>query len=342
MPARSAEAIHPMRICLACLVWLLALPVCADTLWLKNGDRLSGTLQSLDGGRLLFETAYAGLLSIRQGQVASLQSERPLLVQLDGEAGELARALRRAGPGEVELVNGATRRVPLSAIRQILPPRPLVEDWRWSGRADLALDHQRADKEVDELELDVQAKARHGRWRHNLSAAYEREFKDGIKSADQLGGEYALDRFFGVRGFWQARLEYERDRVEDLAMQRSLGSGPGYQFWDDALGAFSVVALLNRHDFGFREAGDAHLYALGVKWEFNRFVAGRRVELFSEGELDVPFVPAIDYSLEAALGARYRLNSWVSLQLKGQWDRLRGDLGDHDDTRYSLGFGLAW
>ena len=118
MPARSAEAIRPMRICLACLVWLLALPVCADTLWLKNGDRLSGTLQSLDGGRLLFETAYAGLLSVRQEQVASLQSERPLLVQLDGEAGELARALRRAGTGEVELVNGATRRVPLSAIRQ--------------------------------------------------------------------------------------------------------------------------------------------------------------------------------------------------------------------------------
>ena len=34
----------------------LALPSFADTVWLKNGDRLTGKISVLDGGKLLIET----------------------------------------------------------------------------------------------------------------------------------------------------------------------------------------------------------------------------------------------------------------------------------------------
>lgn len=48
-----------------CLCFYLPLSLCvvqADTLWLTNGDRLSGTIQSLSDGELELKTDYAGLL----------------------------------------------------------------------------------------------------------------------------------------------------------------------------------------------------------------------------------------------------------------------------------------
>lgn len=46
---------------LLCLlaVSLCASPVFADTVWMKNGDRLSGKIKVFDGGKLLLETPMA-------------------------------------------------------------------------------------------------------------------------------------------------------------------------------------------------------------------------------------------------------------------------------------------
>ena len=52
----------------ACLlaVWPIAQ---ADTIWLNNGDRLTGTIKSLDGGVLLVGTAYGGDIRVKFDQV---------------------------------------------------------------------------------------------------------------------------------------------------------------------------------------------------------------------------------------------------------------------------------
>lgn len=321
---------------------LLAAPALADTVWLKNGDRLSGKIQLFDGGKLLLKTDYAGSVSLDWKQVASLDSDQALLVKLKDGEGERAHGLRRAADGRVELVNGAAKSIELAEVQQILPPRPLVEDWVWSGSADLALEYEKAEKDVEEFDLDFRTKARHGKWRHNLSGEYDREFKDEVKTEDSVGGEYALDRFLDEHWFWQGKFEYERDRVEELAIQRTLGSGPGYQFWDNELGAFSLASLLNRHDLAYAAGGKEHFYALGIKWDYNRYLFGKRFELFSHGELGAPFIADVDYKLESDLGLRYKLNSWASLHLKGEWDQLRGDRGDVDEARYSVGFGVGW
>ena len=39
---------------------LLAGPALADTVWLDNGDRLSGEIVLMDGGKLALKTRYAG------------------------------------------------------------------------------------------------------------------------------------------------------------------------------------------------------------------------------------------------------------------------------------------
>ena len=61
---------------------LLCLALCvaasstlADTVWLKNGDRLTGKIKFYDGGKLLVETDYGGAIALDWKKIATLESD---------------------------------------------------------------------------------------------------------------------------------------------------------------------------------------------------------------------------------------------------------------------------
>ncbi len=320
-----------------------ATSVLADTVWLKNGDRLTGKIKFFDGGKLLLETDYGGAIVLDWNKIATLESDQELLVKESATSGERAKALQPAEPGKVTLANGeAPKTVELASIQQILKPKPLIEDFVWKGNIDAALDYKRAERDTDDYDVRLKTQARHGLWRHNGQAEYNRELRDDVLSTDNWGVEYALDRFLTEQWFWQGRLEYKRDRIEDLRRQRTVGTGPGYQFWDNELGAFSVAGLLNRTDYEYANGENDNFYAVSMKWDYNRYLIGKSVELFSDGEVGKPLANAADYTLDAAVGLRYKLTDWASLNMKAEKDLVSGSEGELDETRYSLGFGVGW
>lgn len=332
------------RILLSLAAISCSLPSLADTVWLKNGDRLSGTIKFYDSGKLLLKTDYAGEIPLDWSKVATLESDRPLLVKFRGDNQEHSQGLKQAEPGKVLLVNGTQRNVALADIRQLMPPKPLIEDWLWSGRVDLALDQKRAEKDIDKYDIDFKTTARHGRWRHNLKGEYNREVKDDKVGTNNYSGEYALDRFLDDHWFWQGKAEYQRDTVSDLKTARTLGTGPGYQFWDNELGAFSLATLINRNDYEFTPSQKINFYSASLKWDYKRYLLAKQFEIFTEGELERPRSEelAIDYVLESKAGLRYRLTSWASLSLRAEWEKLSSDYGDVDERRYVLGMGVNW
>lgn len=315
----------------------------ADTVWLKNGDRLSGEIRVFDGKRLVLQTAYGGVIAIDWQQVATLESTRELLVKQDAQPGERAKTLSPAEPGQVVLGNGeAPRTVELASIQQMLPPKPLVEDLTWSGNLDFGLDFKRGERDTEDYEIDLRGKARHGLWRHTAEAEFNREFQNEIKTTDNWDAEYALDRFLGEHWFWQGRADYRHDHIEDVHVQRTLGTGPGYQFWDNELGAFSLASLVNRSDYEYIDGEKEHFYSLALNWDYNRYLYGRSLELFSNGEVGRPLSGVADFTLDAELGLRYRISDWASLNLKAERDMLSGADGDLDESRYTMGFGIGW
>ncbi|ARS47778.1 peptide chain release factor RF-3 [Ectopseudomonas mendocina] len=322
---------------------LLSSATLADTVWLTNGDRLTGTIRFFDGSKLLLETDYGGSIPLSWKKIATLESDHELLVKLGPVNGERAKALLAAEPGKVTLANGdVPTTVELAQIEQIMKPKPLVEDFTWKGNVDLALDYKRGERDSDDYDVDVKTQARHGLWRHNAQADYNRELKNDVVSTDNWSAEYALDRFLTEQWFWQGRFEYKRDRIEEVERQRTLGTGPGYQFWDNELGAFSVATLANRSDYRYSDGEQDRFYALSVKWDYNRYLIGKTVELFSSGEVGKPLEGVADYTLDAEVGLRYKVTDWASLNMKAEKDIVSGADGDLDETRYTLGFGVGW
>ena len=179
-------------LCLA--VFSASSPLLADTVWLKNGDRLSGKIKVFDGGKLLIQTEYAGNVPIDWKQVKTLESDQELLVKQDAYTGEKAKSLLAAEDGSVTLANGETpKTVALASIQQIIKPKPVIEDLVWKGNVDVALDYKRADKDTDDYDIDFKTTARHGAWRHHAEGEYNREFQNDVVTTDNWTAEYALD-----------------------------------------------------------------------------------------------------------------------------------------------------
>src|SRR3989344_8410347 len=140
-------------LCLA--VFSASTPLLADTVWLKNGDRLSGKIKLFDGGKLLIQTDYAGAIPVDWKQVKTLESDQELLVKQDAYTGEKAKSLQAAADGKVVLANGeAPKTVELASIQQIINTKPLIEDLVWKGNVDMALDYRRAEKDTNDYDID--------------------------------------------------------------------------------------------------------------------------------------------------------------------------------------------
>lgn len=76
---------HRCVLCLSALAVLgvfASLAAAADQVTLKNGDRISGTIQSADGKTLLLKTDYAGDLTIKWDVVVGIESTEDLTVTL--------------------------------------------------------------------------------------------------------------------------------------------------------------------------------------------------------------------------------------------------------------------
>jgi len=77
LPLRSSASV----LAFALYAVLVGPPLHADTVLLKNGDRLTGTTVNLESGKLTFKTAYAAdAIAIAWDQVTSLTTTQPLVL----------------------------------------------------------------------------------------------------------------------------------------------------------------------------------------------------------------------------------------------------------------------
>lgn len=330
-----------LRTLLCSLILSLSTPVWADTVWLNNGDRLSGEIVLLDGGKLALKTRYAGQVLIAWKDIDTLRSQKPLLIRRQGLDSEHSNQLEAAGKGMVRVINGSVQTVPLASITRLVPPRPVLEDRIWEGNLDAKLDMERNEDEVDEWKLKGNTRIEHGRWRHVLTGELERETKNDKKNDDNWQLEYDLDRFLTDHWFWRVGVEQQEDEFERINRQRIVGTGPGYRFWDTELGRFDLVSQFNRVRFETAEA-DLEFDTYSLEWDYKRLLWGTRLEFYSNAELQLPTIKQIDYAIDSEMGLRYRLNDWARLSLLYELDQVRGLGQTTSERRYLLGIGVGW
>jgi putative salt-induced outer membrane protein YdiY len=218
-----------------------ALPAAADTVLMRNGDRLSGRVVGLDATSLKLRTDYAGEVTLVLEQVAEIVSQDPVTLVLKDDtriAGILSAsagrlALSRA-PGETPMPIAPAR---VSALEEGVVLAPA---WRYDGRVTIGASSSRGNSNVSRANADGEVVARRGRSRvtAGLRGAYARD--TGRDTEGNAGANAKYDRFLSERWYAYGNSSLEYDPFRDLRLRATAGLGSGYQVFDTARTTLSL------------------------------------------------------------------------------------------------------
>lgn len=332
---------------LLCLVLLTLASAGAlgGTVVLKNGDRLSGEVDSISGGRLLLTTDYAGRIPIRLDAVQSVTSPVAFHVRLrgggylDGRLADEEGTQRLLGDGD------ASQPIDLAAVSSASRRGHALADLAsgWSTRADLAAALSTGNSETESVNLLVRSTLALDWTVHDWTLLVSREEADSAVSKEQLDFDYGYKRFFTRKWFALGNAEYYRDQLKDIDLRITLGGGIGYQVWQDSLGALSVGTGVSAV---FDEIGTKAKENPAWRWEvdYNRFFWSKQFEFFHRHSLLVIPDSGRGEVIEASTGVRLAISDRLNTHLRvdHRIDTKPPEDADRTDVTYSLGVGFTF
>ncbi|MCC5888176.1 MAG: DUF481 domain-containing protein [Gammaproteobacteria bacterium] len=328
------------------LFLLLAGPVQADVVWLKSGDRVSGQVESLDGTALRIKTPWGGTLTIKRDAIESIRTDSEINLMLyDGERVEARLESDREGDEQQILPNGEEpRTLTLQAVRYASVDAAVDRPGdRWQSRLTYGLNISSGNTDTENHSLRASSTLRRGPWRHQGNADLDLKKDSGATTREQYRVGYQLDWFFREDWFAFGSSEYFQDKLRDVDYRVTLGGGLGYQFWDTTLGALSLEGGISEVIEKVGGESDNNR-ALRLGLDYNRFYMGKRLELFHGSELLVLAERDRGEILKTSTGVRYALNSFLSTNLRLDFDHeTKPSPGrKKSDVVYVIGVGFTW
>jgi putative salt-induced outer membrane protein YdiY len=241
----------------ACAMLAAASALLADVVETKNGARLVGTVTKIDGSHVTLATEYAGTLTIKQSEVVSLSTEKPLNVRLAGGT-VLQGTLASAGAGQVQLTGSdGTINTTVDKLAMTWSPGaedPAIEFHKRSWAYEVGLDVTGKTGNSEQLGTAVSGRATLTSAQDKLQfyTALNRQESDGVKSADQFkaGVDYA-NNFSGKKS-WYVRNEGGFDRIKDIELYNVTAAGLGYDLIKAANQTLTGRAGLSYRYEGYR------------------------------------------------------------------------------------------
>jgi len=210
-----------------------ASPAVADSVKLKNGDTLTGTIVSVADGKVALKTDAAGHVTIDLAQVETIATDAPITVDLADGTRIMGRAVAgEAGSFSVEKGDAGTLRIAFAELDAInKPPRA------WTGSLTAAFTSSHGNTENVASALDAHAENRGDRDRIIADAWYratrteDQSTGDTATTENKLGVAGKYDYFFeGKEYYVYANTRAEKDRLAEIDLRFVLGAGGGYQF----------------------------------------------------------------------------------------------------------------
>lgn len=330
-----------MRIAAALLAASCTVAVHADEIQFKNGDRISGTILSAEGGELVIDTAVAGKITVKLDDVATFSTDQPITLQLADDT-RLNQPVATGESGNIQLKEGTVQAqpIPLASIKRINPSE------KWTGAVVVGGMLERGNTRTESLSVTIDAMRRTEIDRITLDAAYrfgrqrDPDTGDDQTTTDNwfFGAKY--DYFLSDQWYVYAGSRFERDRIADLDLRMTPGAGVGYQWVETARTSFYTEAGLAWLYEDYAGADSTDSLALRLAYELTHQL-NDSVSLFH----GVEYFPSLedfgDYLILADAGIRADLTSsmFSELKLEVKHDSTPASGNSRTDLKYVLGVG---
>lgn len=332
---------------LAALGCLAVTTAFGDEVLFKSGDRLSGTVKAVAGGKMTFDSKVAGPVTLNMADIKTFSTDAPIEIALaDGTV--LSQKVAASDEGYVSAIAGATAQPQSIALANVAKVNP--EKVKWTGIVSAGATFVRGNTKSDTAALSAEAARRSESDRITLGAGYysakqrDNSTRDSSTTADNwfLKGQY--DYFFSEKFYGYGNLKYEKDRIANLDMRLTPGVGVGYQWIEKPDLNFDTEAGFAYVYEKYSDPSDTRNYMAGrlayhLDKSFNDHVkAFHNLEYIPSFERVDTFLVNTDVGLRAAMTARLSLEAKAQMAYNSQPSEGR----DKKDLRYILGVGWAF
>jgi hypothetical protein len=225
------------KILRCCLLLLFALPLSArdksDVIIMRNGDRLTCEVKSLDADTLSISLDYAaGTISIDWGKVDHIESKQLFLVKTqDGlvYSGSLSTpATPGARPTTIEVLEESTSRVELEKTQVIHMEETHLSFWyRFNGEVGLSSIYNKGNQSA---QYNLNADVAYPRERWSTSASYNSSFStsSGSSTVTRNETQFNAQRLLRWNNWYYAGLaDFLQSSEQGIQLQSTFGGGIG-------------------------------------------------------------------------------------------------------------------
>ncbi|MGD8915627.1 MAG: DUF481 domain-containing protein [Syntrophobacterales bacterium] len=324
------------------MVLSLARPARADEVYLKNGDLISGEIQTSEEGLMVVETAYAKRIKVKWEEVSCITSDKELTLLLKSNEKIIGRATCPA-LGSIQITDeqsGETRDFFLTDLQTVNPPPP-PPPVTYKALVDVGGAINSGNTRSKTFNSSGRFQARSKKQRLYL----EGKFNYGESEGDEdqrnwlTGAKY--DYFWTEKFYSYLRPFAEYDKFQDLDLRFITSAGPGYQFIDT-----ETTSL-------FAELGPAYFYEdydtddnneyLAARWAAGvRFhIIAQKIIFFHLHEVYYDLTSDVGTYLRTEQGLRFSLieNFFLNFRVDYKYKSDPPDGNKSSDTALVLGIG---
>ena len=335
------------------LLGLLAMGIAAvpraDELVMENGSRLIGTLVSAEGDEVVFDTPFAGQLTIKQENIASLRTDSATLMLENGQVYRDVPLEQSTESGQVQIALQETAPVsfPVEDIKLVNPdPWLLGEGYKWYGDVSVALQSERGNTDTDEWDGAMLSTWRSLEDRYEIRGSFEYDEANGEKSTDNWLVASKYDRFSKTNpdNYYGAKLRFEYDRFTDLDLRTIVGPHIGRQFMDNRFLSIrgEVGPVWVDEQFKVSEDNDYP----GAMWvgQLSSGIIGFGTTLYVRHDGILNFDDADELVLNTTVGLKMPLIFGFETGIEAKYEYDGGAVEGVDDTdeTYNFRIGYTW
>lgn len=321
-----------------------------DVIVMRNGDRMTGNIKSLDGGILSVRLDYVeGTISVDWLKVARLETNKLFVVfTADGASyeGRLLTTETAAGqPVRLQVTTVAGKRVEVerSQIVRMSQTSDTFHE-RLNGNVDLGVIYSKGNQ-ATQYNLGTGIEYLRERWAANLT------YNSSLSSS--RGSTTSTRNQLGVRSyrllpwrnyFYEGVGNFLQSSVQGITLQTTLGGGLGYLFKDTNRARISVLGGLAWQGTNYKASASQgpQNIAAGLVVAEARFFRFRKTNL----DLSASLIPAfsdpgrVRFNTNASYYLRLFRNLDWNLSFYGNWDtQPPSGLSGSD---YGSSAGLSW
>jgi len=317
----------------------------ADEIWLKNGDRLTGKIVRLEANSLIFNTGYAGEITVKWQEIKNLKTDTPVKLMFGGETA-IEGVITPGENGSVTVTSSEIKE-PLSvelARLTVINPKPPEPPVKTNFRINFGASFTDGNTQTESIYGDTELVARTVKNRFALGALYKRSKDGDVTTADSLLGYMKYDYFLTPKWYLYSALAGEKDEFKDLNLRSTAGLGLGYQFFETETGKLSLDAGASYVNNDYIQAKDGG-YAAG-RWGviFEYFLLKKALQFFHNHTGLQSFESSDDLLIYTQTGFRIPLykNLNSTIQYNYDYDKSPAPGREKEDSAFIFTLGYQW